>query len=140
MSFRTKSQRSTDVSGIDALVSSDGKINKAELQQVLNNYNDSLAGMGESFTYTSSVPFDKAYQYASVSMSADIAFTVNSTGALAGAATLIKVTADGTHNVSFTGFNKSSGSLPFDNTNAVVNHIYFWCDGSLYWYSIDRAA
>ena len=140
MSFRTKSQRASDVAAIDSLGVADGKVSKAELQTALLTFNDSLAGMGEPFTYSSSVPFDKAFQYSSVTMSVNITFTVNSAGAMAGASTLIKVTGDGSHTVTFTGFSKSSGSLPFDNTNAVVNCIYFWFDGAVYWYSIDRAA
>jgi hypothetical protein len=136
----TLAQLRTAISNIKSLISSDGKVDAAELQQVLTDMVNAL-GTGQSKTFSAAIDFVDDTSFMTHSVTGAINFTRVTTGALPGSVTVVRLTANGSNAPTFdTAFKRSSGSQAYTNTNGIVNMIYFWHDGTDYWYSIDKAA
>lgn len=97
--------------------------------------NDNFLHLGpHSDEMSSSVAFNVPITvYETTTISSDIEITPNTTGAIAGYGAIWRVTGDGSHIITFTGFN---GNLEFDNTAGLVSLITFIYDGEEYWYQI----
>lgn len=128
------------ITNIKSLIDADGKISGAELQQVLTNMVDSI-GTGEAKTFSSAIDFVDDLSFMTQTVSGTINFTRVATGAIPGSVTVVRLTANGSNVPTFDGaFKKSASSQNYTNTASLLNVIYFWFDGTDYWYSIDKAA
>lgn len=88
-------------------------------------------------SYNTNVPFTSTYSYATATkLSANVTFTKNTTGAIAGAVTLYRVLGDGISTVSFTGIKKTSTSSNFNTADNILNILVFFFDGYNYWVNI----
>lgn len=139
MSLKSKSGIASDITNIKTLNVSDGKIDATELSLILNDINDSK-GHAVSATHATSVGFIEPLTVINLSLTGNVTFTVNTTGAVAGSQTIERITANGSNTISFSSpFKKSVTSSDFITTNGVINVVYFWFDGTDYWYTIDQA-
>ena len=129
-----------EITSIKNLQTNDNKINAAELSQVLTSINNSK-GFGDSETFSAAIDFIDPLTFMNHTVSGAIAFTATTTGAKPGSVTVVRLTANGTNVPTFSGtFKKSSTSQNYTNTNGLLNVIYFWHDGTDYWYTIDKQA
>ena len=71
--------------------------------------------------------------YTAVTLTSDTTITPDTATKLPGGGAIWRVTGDGTHNLTFSGFVSND---TFDKTLNVVNLIVFLYDGTDYWYSI----
>jgi hypothetical protein len=58
---------------------------------------------------------------------------------VAGAACRVRLKANGLHLPDFSAFEEWSGSSGYDNTNGIYNHVYFFEDEGVYFYSVGQA-
>ncbi len=90
--------------------------------------------------FNSSITFTTPVVAMEHSIDDDIVFTVDVTGAKIGYSTLVKLTSDGIHNINFSNtFKRSGGSQEISTDADILHNIYFWYDGTSYWYSVDIA-
>jgi hypothetical protein len=93
-----------------------------------------VALLADTVTMDTIISFAKPTTvYTAVTLTTDKTITPNTTTKLPGGGAIWRVTGDGTHNLTFSGF--TSNDL-FDKTVNVVNLIVFLYDGVNYWYSI----
>src|SRR5436190_17113094 len=86
-----------------------------------------LKQLSQSVAYSNSIPFSAPFtKVATHTMTADVTFAVNSTGAIPGAVTSLRLIGDGSHDVSFDGIKVIDGSNDFDPTDDVVNLLLFY--------------
>jgi hypothetical protein len=114
--------------------SSTDRITDSEVRSVLNAINSFIQ---DDISYNTAIPFDKMVsKMAAHTVTGAINFTANSTNAVPGCGTILRLTANGTNAPTFTGFKKTSASKDFINTAGVTNVLVFIFDGVDYWYSI----
>lgn len=90
----------------------------------------------KNVTATTVIPFDNPVSYIPPkTVTGPITFTKTTTGAQAGYCAIIRVVADGTNAPDLSAF-KSIGTGTYDNTNGVVNQLWFVFDGVDYCVSI----
>lgn len=110
------------------------RITGSEVRAIMHAIN---AFVEDSISYNTAITFTSMVAImAPHTVSAAITFSKNTTGAVAGAGTLLRLTANGTNTPNFSAFKKSSASKDWNNTNGVVNVVVFFFDGVEYWYFI----
>lgn len=106
------------------------RITATEVRSVLNAINSFIQ---DDVVYGTTIPFDKMVsKMAPHTISGPITFTKNTTGAIAGAGTILELTADGTNKPDFSAFNETSASSGWVNTSGTVNVCIFLYTGSQY--------
>lgn len=138
MSLKKDSVLSSEISG--RFTSGSDQWTGQEVEDSLIDIVDSK-GYGVSDSFSADIPFSQPLTFMVHSVTGAIAFTANTTGAKAGSVTVVRLTANGSNVPTFSGtFKKSAASANYTNTASLLNVIYFWFDGTDYWYSIDKAA
>ena len=80
--------------------------------------------------FSTDVPFTKAYSFMQAhGVTADLEFTPDFSGAQPGAVTMVRLLADGTHAVTFSGITEINTSAGYDNRENILNHLVFFYDG-----------
>lgn len=93
----------------------------------------------QTITFTAAIPFNKPVTVMNKVVTGPIAFTVDTTNAVAGYGTIARLQADATNIPTFsTTFNKLSTSDIYDNTAGRIHIISFFYDGTDYNYSISQ--
>ena len=84
--------------------------------------------------YSVSIPFKNEYAYyENKSVTANITFSPDTTGVIQGAVTLVKLIANGTSTVGFSGGIQETGnSMGYKNTNGILNFLAFTYTGDEY--------
>jgi hypothetical protein len=102
------------------------------------DYNALLFARGvENATWDDTVRFNTSIRsYTTLSLTSNRTVKVATTGKHNGAHEMIRITTDGTHTLTLTNCVQASTSLSFANTNALVQDIFFWYDGTDAYYSI----
>jgi hypothetical protein len=86
----------------------------------------------QSISFTASIPFNKlTTRIAPVVVSGALTFSKNTTGAVPGYTSILRVTADGSNVPDLSAF-KKIGSGSYVNTNGTVNQLIFFYDGNDY--------
>ena len=85
--------------------------------------------------YAAAIPFTGNLYMPQTTVTGAITFTV-AASPVRGAATYLRLVANGTNVPAFTGFNEHIGSAGYDNGNGILNAIWFWYDGVEAWYSV----
>lgn len=111
--------------------------NANEIKSVVNTNDDTLVTLSPANfgSFSTTINFTKAYQYLATShtITGATQFTVSLTDAIVGAVTKISVTANGINEPTFTGGINKTNTYVYNNTNAVVNHLVFFYDGTAVW-------
>jgi len=87
---------------------------------------------GESVLFSPIISFHKYLVTSTKLVDSDIIFTKNTTDSFIGSSTLVRLTADGIHNIDLSAFKKITG-FQYDNIPGTVNCLYFLYDGIDYW-------
>lgn len=90
-------------------------------------------------SFSTSIGFAGDYTMPQQFIDGPLTFTVNSTGAVAGKMTFLRLVADGANIPTFSGFYKMVGSADYLNVNGQVNLVSMFYDGLTAWYSITNA-
>lgn len=94
-------------------------------------------GAGAEVAFNTAIPFNSRQTIMNThTMVADIALTVNSTGALNGAETVVQIISDGTHTVDISAFMETTGSNAMNNDAGILNLLVFKKIGTNYWVTI----
>jgi hypothetical protein len=91
-------------------------------------------------TFAAAVPFDSFRTFGLKVVDADIAFSVDPTGAIDYGETQVAIQANGANNVTFDAGLKLVGSQAFDNTNNQINLVTFFRQGGRYYYTVALGA
>jgi hypothetical protein len=89
-----------------------------------------------TLAYTAAVPFTGLLDMGEKTVTADITFTVNTTGSVDGAETLIDIIADGSHDVTWHATFNLLGEQTYDNTTDRLNMVQMFRRGSRYYYTV----
>lgn len=91
-------------------------------------------------SYGLSIPFDGSKVMPPQSVTSATAFTPNVTGALPGGSCYVRLTSDGINVPTFSGFKQDASSHGWGVPSGTINRIFFWFDGTDYYYSVQQEA
>ena len=122
-----------------------GKGSRLTTLEVDANFTDLAAALNfllpSAVAFSAGVPFTGNARMPPQTVSAAIAFSANTTGAVDGAQASVHLIADGVNAPTFGAeFREWGGSSGYDNRANIRNVINFWREGGVYWYSIGQAA
>ena len=90
--------------------------------------------------YLTTVPFNSRLYLAEAELISNDVLSPDTDKPVLGAKTVYKLTGDGIHTPSFSGFQRNQGSSDYDKQEGVINIITFTYDGEYFWYSITAYA
>lgn len=88
--------------------------------------------------FATTVPLDGNRYMPQTNVTSNLTFTP-AASPQKGAQVYLRLVANGTNTVTFTGFKEWGGSIGYDNRNGILNEIQFFHDGVDSWYSISQA-
>lgn len=91
-------------------------------------------------SFTSNVPFDGYSSMPQQAVTAPMTFTPNQSNAMVGANTYVRLISNGSIVPVFSGFIEDGSSHGWGAPNGTVNRVFFWFDGTSYYYSIQQEA
>lgn len=90
--------------------------------------------------FSASIPFDGDGVMPQQTVTSGVTFTPNTANATMGAGTYVRLVSNGSVVPVFSGFIEDGSSHGWGAPNGTVNRVYFWFDGTNYYYSIQQEA
>lgn len=94
--------------------------------------------MPQDTAFATTVPLDGNLYMPQTNVTTNLTFTP-AASPQKGAQVYLRLVANGTNTVTFSGFKEWGGSIGYDNRNGILNEIQFFHDGVDSWYSISQA-
>ncbi len=90
--------------------------------------------------FSASIPFDGDGVMPQQTVTSGVTFTPNTANATMGVGTYVRLVSNGSVVPVFSGFIEDGSSHGWGAPNGTVNRVYFWFDGTNYYYSIQQEA